>query len=73
MNETMIETMTRTEAMLTCVYEVQQHLKDFSLHSKNLHLLLIHLTHSPREESREVRAAGSQDQTVDSEDPAPDL
>lgn len=73
MNEIMIKTMSLIEAKLTGVYEVQQHLKDLSLHSKNLHLLLIRLTHSPREQSREVWAAGSEDQAVDSEDPAPDL
>lgn len=54
----------------TCVYEVQQNLKHFSLQSEDLHLLFICLPHAPGEQSREVRAAGSEHQPVDPEDTA---
>lgn len=57
-------------SMQTCVYEVQQHLKYFSLHSEDLHLLFIRLPHPPGEQSSEIRAAGSEHQPVDPKDPA---
>ena len=59
--------------MQTCVYEVQQNLKDYSLHTEDLHLLFIRLSHPPREQGREVWAAGGEHQPVDPEDPAADL
>lgn len=58
---------------LTCVYEVQQNLKDPCFHSEDLHFLLIRFAHSSGEQSREERAASSKNQTVDSEDPTPNL
>lgn len=59
--------------MHTCVYEFQQNLKHFSLHSKDLHLLFIRFPHPTREQSGEVRAASSKHQSVDPEDPAANL
>lgn len=59
--------------MQTCVYEVQQNFKDFSLHSKDLHLLFVCLSHPPREQGREVRAASSKHQAVDPEDTTTNL
>lgn len=54
--------------MWTCVYEVQQNLKDFCVHAKDLHLLFVCLPHPPRKQSRKVRAAGSEHQAVHPED-----
>lgn len=62
-----------TGRVQTCVYEVQQNLKDLSLNSKDLHLLFIRLPHPPGKQSRKVGAAGSQHQTVDPEDPTTNL
>lgn len=53
----------------TCVYELQQDLKHLCLHPQGLDLLIC-LAHPPREQSRKVGAAGSQEQLMDTEHPA---
>lgn len=57
----------------TCVYEVQQDLKDIRVHSKDLHFLFVCLSHSTGEQGGEVGAAGSEHEPVHLEDTATDF
>lgn len=54
--------------MWTCVYEVQQNLKDVCVDSEDLHLLFVCLPHPPGKQGRKVRTAGSEHQAMHPED-----
>lgn len=58
---------------LTCVYKVEQHFKDFSLHAHDLHLFFIRFPHPTRKQSREIGAACREHQPVNREHLAADV